>query len=109
MENIFEQLAAICNPQNITIGSDFISFDFTVNKDDIYKGNLTKEQIKAINDVERIESRSGFLHGLNGRQLIFECYANYWTESEVKEHHQYFEDKSRNKAHWEITGFFTLP
>lgn len=111
MGNIFEKLAAICQPQNITVGSDFISFDFTVNRADIYTGNLTPEQIRAINEVERIETRTGFLHGMNGRELIFECYASYWNAEEVKEHHQYFEDKSRNKALWEIdtNGFFILP
>lgn len=110
MLDIFNQLAAICKPENVIVGSDFIEMDFNINKDEIYTGNLTPDQINVINSVERIESRSQFLHGFNGRKLVFECYASYWNDSEVKEHKQYWKDKNRHKAHWEIdtNGFYTI-
>ena len=108
MENIFETLAAILNPETITVGKDFISFDFSVSKDKIYTGNLNKEQIKAINEVETIEHRGQFLHGMNGRKLIWESYACYWNEEEVQEHKQYWSDRKRDKAHWYIDNLYIL-
>jgi len=102
MEDIFNKLANICRPQNITIGSDFVAFDFEVKRESIYTGNLSPEQINKINSCDRFEARSQFLYGYIGRKLIFECHVSFWNEQEVKEHYQYFKDKTRNKPHYEI-------
>lgn len=109
MEDIFNKLANICNPTNITIGTDFISLDFGVKRSDIYTGNLTEQQINALDKCDKFEQRSQFLYGFKDRKLVFEAYASFWNKEEVQEHLQYFRDKSRNFPHWEINtnGFFT--
>ena len=91
-----------------TNDKDLTIIDFGIKREDIYTGNLKPEQIKVLDSCDYFEQRSAFIYGFKDKKRVFEAYAGYWNAEEIEEHHQYFEDKSRTKPHWEINknGFF---
>ena len=112
--NLLETLNSILKPETVTVGADFIAFDFRIKKELIFTGNLPEKVKALINSADHIEAKqhgSGLL-GYEKRKdkdgkyigcfITFEACAHFWSAEDLKEHAQYMEEEGRKIPHWHI-------